>query len=241
MLTAELLLHRTGHHTQWHRHEAGQLCRITTGLMVIETHKGRSVVPAKHIVWVPPGQLHAASSESAIEGCSLYLDSACCSALPGETTLFDADDLTSALFMRLSEQGSEHDPRMLSVLLDELARSARNRYLLPMPADSRLSKVTRHLMQRVDDNHTVEHHARHVGMSVRTFNRRFRAETGMNFVNWRQLARVVRAMEWLAAGKPVGWIALSCGYSSVSAFIAIFRAYTGKTPKQWTLKESHSA
>ncbi len=27
----------------------------------------------------------------------------------------------------------------------------------------------------------------------------------MNFVNWRQLARVMQAMEWLAAGKPVGW------------------------------------
>jgi methylphosphotriester-DNA--protein-cysteine methyltransferase len=43
----------------------------------------------------------------------------------------------------------------------------------------------------------------------------------MNFVNWRQLARVMRAMEWLAAGKPVGWIALSSGYSSVSAFIEV--------------------
>ncbi|MCK7334546.1 helix-turn-helix domain-containing protein [Enterobacter kobei] len=59
----------------------------------------------------------------------------------------------------------------------------------------------------------------------------------MNFVNWRQLARVMRAMEWLAAGKPVGWIALSCGYSSVSAFIEVFRAWTGKTPGQWVIKE----
>ncbi len=59
----------------------------------------------------------------------------------------------------------------------------------------------------------------------------------MNFVNWRQLARVMRAMEWLAAGKPVGWIALSCGYSSVSAFIEVFRTWTGKTPGQWAIKE----
>ncbi len=54
----------------------------------------------------------------------------------------------------------------------------------------------------------------------------------MNFVNWRQLTRVM-----LAAGKPVGWIALSCGYSSVSAFIEVFRTWTGKTPGQWAIKE----
>ena len=73
------------------------------------------------------------------------------------------------------------------------------------------------------------------GMSVRTFHRQFSAATGMNFVNWRQLARVIRAMEWLEEGKPVGWIALSCGYNSVSAFIEVFRTYTGKTPGQWGL------
>ncbi|WP_237766988.1 hypothetical protein [Enterobacter kobei] len=44
-------------------------------------------------------------------------------------------------------------------------------------------------------------------------------------------------MEWLAAGKPVGWIALSCGYSSVSAFIEVFRTWTGKTQGQWAIKE----
>lgn len=68
-------------------------------------------------------------------------------------------------------------------------RGARQvRYLLPMPADPRLKKVASHLMLRVDDNQTVEHYASLAGMSVRTFHRRFSAETGMNVVNWRQLA-----------------------------------------------------
>lgn len=111
-------------------------------------------------------------------------------------------------------------------------------FTLPVPTDPRLKDVVRHLLQFVDDNQTVENHARQAGMSVRTFNRRFRAQTGMNFVNWRQLARVMQAMEWLAAGKPVGWIALSCGYSSVSAFIEVFSAWTGETPGQWALKEA---
>ena len=237
MLTTERLVHPGGYHTPWHSHHAGQLWRIAAGLLVIETPLGRSVVPAKHIGWIPPGQQHAAFSESAIEGCAVYLDPAHCEGLPEEATLFESDDFTDALFSRLSVAGSEYDPRKLILLLEELALASQVRFYLPVPTDPRLKNVGRKLLQSVDDNQTVESHASRAGMSVRTFNRRFSAETGMNFVNWRQLARVMQAMEWLAAGKPVGWIALSCGYSSVSAFIEVFRTWTGKTPGQWAIKE----
>ncbi|EMH0542908.1 helix-turn-helix transcriptional regulator [Enterobacter hormaechei] len=237
MLTTERLVHPGGYHTPWHSHHAGQLWRIAAGLLVIETPLGRSVVPAKHIGWIPPGQQHAAFSESAIEGCAVYLDPAHCEGLPEKATLFESDDFTDALFSRLSVAGSEYDPRKLILLLEELALASQVRFYLPVPTDPRLKNVVRKLLQSVDDNQTVESHASRAGMSVRTFNRRFSAETGMNFVNWRQLARVMQAMEWLAAGKPVGWIALSCGYSSVSAFIEVFRTWTGKTPGQWAIKE----
>lgn len=237
MLTTERLVHPGGYHTPWHSHHAGQLWRIAAGLLVIETPLGRSVVPAKHIGWIAPGQQHAAFSESAIEGCAVYLDPAHCEGLPEEATLFESDDFTDALFSRLSVAGSEYDPRKLILLLEELALASQVRFYLPVPTDPRLKNVVRKLLQSVDDNQTVESHASRAGMSVRTFNRRFSAETGMNFVNWRQLARVMQAMEWLAAGKPVGWIALSCGYSSVSAFIEVFRTWTGKTPGQWAIKE----
>ena len=237
MLTTERLVHPGGYHTPWHSHHAGQLWRIAAGLLVIETPLGRSVVPAKHIGWIPPGQQHAAFSESAIEGCAVYLDPAHCEGLPEEATLFESDDFTDALFSRLSVAGSEYDPRKLILLLEELALASQVRFYLPVPTDPRLKNVVRKLLQSVDDNQTVESRASRAGMSVRTFNRRFSAETGMNFVNWRQLARVMQAMEWLAAGKPVGWIALSCGYSSVSAFIEVFRTWTGKTPGQWATKE----
>ena len=238
MLTTERLVHPGGYHTPWHSHHAGQLWRIAAGLLVIETPLGRSVVPAKHIGWIPPGQQHAAFSESAIEGCAVYLDPAHCEGLPEKATLFESDDFTDALFSRLSVAGSEYDPRKLILLLEELALASQVRFYLPVPTDPRLKNVVRKLLQSVDDNQTVESHASRAGMSVRTFTRRFSAETGMNFVNWRQLARVMQAMEWLAAGKPVGWIALSCGYSSVSAFIEVFRTWTGKTPGQWAIKES---
>ncbi|MER8842946.1 helix-turn-helix domain-containing protein [Mesorhizobium sp. M0913] len=49
----------------------------------------------------------------------------------------------------------------------------------------------------------------------------------MSFRAWRQQAKLLKAVEWLAAGRSVSDIAFSLGYSSPSAFIAVFRAAFG--------------
>lgn len=234
MLIAESLRHPTGYRTDWHAHTAGQLCRIDTGLLIIETQSGRWVIPGGHIGWIPPGMHHAALSESAIEGRSLYVDASLCAELPAEPTVFEPEALCAALFMRLCQPSDDSRLDMLALLTRELAKAIQDRYHLPMPADPRLLKIAKGVLMAPGENQSIDHHALNAGMSVRTFNRRFHRETGMNFVNWRQLARVIQAMEWLEKGKPVGWVALSCGYNSVSAFIAVFRNYTGKTPGLWT-------
>ncbi|MFX3311484.1 helix-turn-helix domain-containing protein, partial [Klebsiella pneumoniae] len=73
------------------------------------------------------------------------------------------------------------------------------------------------------------------GMSSRTLTRRFRAETGFSFNEWRQRIRLLRALELLAAGKPVTAIALDLGYDNVSAFIALFRRMFGTTPGRYKI------
>ncbi|MDW6004114.1 helix-turn-helix domain-containing protein [Vibrio mangrovi] len=60
--------------------------------------------------------------------------------------------------------------------------------------------------------------------------RRFHTETGMTLVRWRQLVRLMRALEWLQEAKAGGWVAQSCGYHSTSAFIAVFQQYLGCSP-----------
>jgi AraC-like DNA-binding protein len=63
--------------------------------------------------------------------------------------------------------------------------------------------------------------------------RRFAAETGMPFSEWRQRARLMRALELLMAGQPVTGIALDLGYDSLSAFIAMFRRSLGVSPSKY--------
>src|SRR5690606_16861112 len=109
---------------------------------------------------------------------------------------------------------------------------------LPMPQDARLLKIARALSDRPDDARRMEQWAEWAGVAPRTLSRRFAAETGFNFTEWRQRVRLLRALELLAAGRPVTAIALDLGYDSVSAFIALFRRVFGVTPGRYeeTLK-----
>ena len=75
--------------------------------------------------------------------------------------------------------------------------------------------------------------ARAAGASLRTFQRIFPAETGLTLEAWRQKARLIHGAARLIEGCSVTTTALDCGYDSVSAFIAAFKAAYGVTPARF--------
>ncbi|WP_445190538.1 helix-turn-helix domain-containing protein [Sphingomonas sp. Sph1(2015)] len=71
--------------------------------------------------------------------------------------------------------------------------------------------------------------------------RRFTAETGFGFSEWRQRARNLHAIEQLAEGLAVTTIALDLGYDNVRAFIAMFRRTMGVTPGRYIRSQTKAA
>jgi AraC-like DNA-binding protein len=55
----------------------------------------------------------------------------------------------------------------------------------------------------------------------------------MSFGAWRRQLRLLRSLERLASGEAVTSVALSLGYESTSAFIAMFRRSLGCTPARY--------
>jgi len=104
---------------------------------------------------------------------------------------------------------------------------------LPMPRDVRVLRIARALADNLADNRRLEEWAAWGGVATRTLTRRFIDETGFSFSEWRQRARLMRALEMLASGAAVTTIALDLGYENVSAFIAMFRRTFGVTPTQY--------
>lgn len=75
-----------------------------------------------------------------------------------------------------------------------------------------------------------------VGASVRTIQRAFRKDVGIDFETWRRQARVIKAVELLVAGCSVKEVSFAVGYRQSSAFVEAFRWTFGTTPKAWILE-----
>lgn len=71
------------------------------------------------------------------------------------------------------------------------------------------------------------------GVSVRTLERTYRREVGTDFECWRRQVRLMKAIELLVAGRRVKEVAFLVGYQHPGAFVTLFRATFGATPKAW--------
>lgn len=220
-----------------HAHEEGQLFALRAGLQLIETSAGRWVLPPGWIGWIAPRCAHAAQSHGATAGWSLYLDPALTTALPAQPHVFASTPLIRELVGRLVSLGEEGATarrlRLVAVLVDELAAGARTSLHLALPQERRLLALATALADDPARDDTLEQWADRIGMARRTLTRRFAAETGLSFAQWRQQARLLKAVQLLGLGEPVTAVALTVGYSSVSAFIETFRRHFGCTPSRF--------
>jgi len=122
------------------------------------------------------------------------------------------------------------EARLMSVLMDELEGAEIEPLSLPLPTDARALAAATGVLATPAEEATTDDVARRSGLSARTLERLFRAETGMPFGLWRQKARLLESVRLLVEGGSVTDAALDSGYSSVSAYIAAFKQTFGCTP-----------
>jgi len=217
-----------------HRHARGQLFGSLQGLLSVGVEGGVWVVPAIHAVWLPPHHVHSARSHGPFNGWSAYIAEAACGTLPRRPCTLRVSGLLREAVLRASswpiEPLDEARAHVAAVILDEIRNLPVETFGLPLPKEVRLQRIARALIDDPADARSLEQWAEWGAVSTRTLSRRFVAETGFNFTAWRQRARLMRALELLAAGTPVTSIAIELGYSTATAFINLFRKTFGETP-----------
>lgn len=226
------------HDYDWHSHLRGQLICIESGLVHARTRNGSWLLPPRRAGWMPPGVEHTVSISGDLSGWGVFIVPEVCTQLPAEPCVLGTSELMVALVRRASqwaEQASLQPPqeRVMAVLLDELRLARREPLHLSMPSDRRLRRVTQALLAQPEDNRSQQQWAEWAGLSTRSLSRLFRAETALSFAQWRQQARLSRALEQLAEGEPVASVADRLGYASPSAFIAMFRRCFGQSPTRY--------
>ncbi|PLY41290.1 AraC family transcriptional regulator [Janthinobacterium sp. ROICE36] len=236
-LRAMRIAHPQERVTGAHTHASGQLFGAMRGLLSVAADSGQWVVPASHCVWMPPHHVHALRSHGPFAGWSVYVDEANCASLPAAPCVMRVSGLLREAVGRAStwDEGAldARQIRVAGVILDEIADSPHEPFGLPLPTDPRLLRVARAVLDDLADERGVALLAAWAGLSPRTLARRFTIETGFTPSAWRQRARILRALELLAAGQPVTTIALDLGYDNVSAFIAMFKRVMGVTPGRY--------
>lgn len=217
-----------------HRHARGQLMGSMRGLLSVGVEDGQWIVPAIHAVWLPPNHFHAIRSHGPFSGWSVYVAETACFDLPQRPCTLRTSGLLREAVLRAAAWGLDpldaQRERVAQLILDEIRHEPPAPFGLPLPREARLQRVARALIDNPADQRDLEDWAREAAMSTRTLARRFSDETGFGFVAWRQRARLMRALEMLAAGRPVTAVALDLGYASASAFIKLFAREFGATP-----------
>ena len=125
------------------------------------------------------------------------------------------------------------DGRVMTLIVDEIRTAHRTPLHVPMPQHPKLVRVCHAILKDPAQNDVLDDWAVLAGMSRRTFTRLFRSETGVTFATWRQNVRLIEAMSRLSTGQSVTAVAFDVGYSSPSAFTAMFRRAFGVPPTQY--------
>lgn len=220
-----------------HLHNYGQLAYCSQGVMTVTSFNGSWVVPPRSAVWIPAEMPHTIRAQTAVSFRSIYVDPDAAHSLPRKCCLIEVSEFLRGLILKAMEvphpyQLGGRDERLMNLILDEIsdASAVICNLHLPEPVDRRIRPLVDAIKSNPADRRSQEDWSAVTGLSSRTIQRIFVAETGMAFGQWRRQALLMEAIRKLDGGKAVTSVALELGYDSPSAFIAMFRRTLGITP-----------
>lgn len=217
-----------------HYHDRDQLVHATRGVMTVGTEPATWVVPPGRAVWVPAGVSHDISTSGAVEMRTLYLKRGLVRGLG--LSVVNVTPLLENLILEACRIGElrrrvKREQHVIALLVDQLRAIKMVPLRLPHPRDPRAQKVA-HAILAYPLPGPLDDVCSYAGASRRTIERLFVSEVGMGLGRWRQQARLMHGMRLLAEGAKVSHAALEAGYSTPSAFIAMFRKALGVTPTE---------
>ncbi len=218
-----------------HSHTRAQLTFPATGVTTITTDDASFIIPAGKAMWVPAGVDHEVTCKGDVDASILYVSDDARPDLPNTCRVVQVSPLLTELIVEASHLSVDYeiesrDGRVMALLLDEIGRASTASISAPMPHHPRLARICTTILKDPSAHDDLDAWASAAGMGRRTFTRIFRRETGVSFSVWRQNVRLMDALSLLSAGQSVTSVAYDVGYSSPSAFTAMFRRVFGVAP-----------
>jgi AraC-like DNA-binding protein len=225
------------HLLPFHRHRRAQLLYGATGIMRVDTADATWTVPTRRAVLIPSNTDHRVQMRD-VTTRSLYLEPAAVPWFPTRCQVVDVSPLLRALLLAAVEVPALYDRHgrdgaLIELILHEIQSVTPLPLDLPMPTHDDLRRRCEAFATAPSIQGLPARWAAELAVSGRTFNRLFRAETGLTFQQWRQRACVLQAIRLLSSGSSVTATAATLGYETPASFSAMFVSQVGSTPKSF--------
>lgn len=212
----------------WHSHRRGQLLYGNSGYMTALTEEGAFMLPSGYAVLLAPNLPHAVETFGETQMHSVYIEDSVLRGFWEPTRVLKVSSLLDASIQALAKEPVLYDEtgrgkHLSALILDEISNADEQPYAVPLPAEKSLRKLCRNLLDNPGLDLTIDDWSDKVGMSRRTMTRKFRQETGMSFIEWRQRLRVSHVMRRRAEGAPLAVAGVEVGYQSVSTLRKVMK------------------
>ncbi|MGG4664260.1 helix-turn-helix transcriptional regulator [Providencia vermicola] len=225
-----------------HSHPFGQMLYVVCGIMEMEVAGKHYLAPPEFCIWIPANIPHASFNKESVKFRIVDFSHEYNDVLAQRPCVVRLSTIFQSIMTDMYQRGvvqpeTEQDLRLAHVLIDQFSLSPCQDTYLPATKDKFLAPILQELQNDPADNTTLAQWAKRSYTSERTLSRRCQQELGMSFSEWRQRLRYLHAVAGLERGKSVHEVALDVGYSSASAFIAMFQQISGVTPDRFRVKE----
>jgi len=235
-------------HIEPHQHPWAQFTYCASGLMQVMVTQGcrqtTFIVPSTRAVWIPPNVQHNVVVLEAAELRTVDLHPSVTP--PGwlDCRVLVVSKLLRELVHALEDsQPGPRDDAIMALTADEVQRATTQALGVPMPhpehGDKRLRALCEAVLRDPAARPLLRDWVAEVGASERTVARLFRDQLGTNFQQWRQQAILAHALPLLARGQSISQVAAASGYTSDSAFSAMFKLAMGKAPSHFQARPGH--
>ncbi len=218
--------HHRSEQVLWPASPWGKLVFALEGALHVDSRGVRYVLPANRALFVPAGEPHPAWAVGRTRVRSLYF-------APGHEPAGEPKVVeVRPLFREIIREACAIGPLVASdaghealrqLLKQEIERTEALPSSIPMPRSPGLNEWAAAFLRHPSS-------CRPDGYSLRTTERRFAAETGLTFGQWRRQARTLVGLQALSGGASVQEAAAEAGFETASGFIQAFRRQFGKTP-----------
>jgi len=219
-----------------HSHISDQLIYATSGVMEVAAAQCLWLVPPQFAVWIPAHIRHAIRMPGAVSMRTLYFRPGL--ARKKQCMVLHVTPLLRELIVEAVHLGDLKGRNrglvaFRDVLIAQIDKASAVPTMLAMPKDPRAHTLAEFVIANPAASNVLNAQCRKIGVSPRTMQRIFRREMGTDFETWRRQARLMKAVELLAAARSIKEVSYAVGYRQASTFVTMFRRSLGMTPRAW--------